>query len=339
MGLCGLLLLPGCKGGKAAEQKTETSVVVEVKTEHVKQQPVSQRQEYTGVISPYSKNMIASQSAMRIEKIHVEIGDYVSAGKLLVKMEETAYLQAKLQLENLKTDYGRTQALYETGGVSKQVLDQLKTQLDVTEETVANLEKNTWLRSPITGIVTARNFDDGDMTGGQPILLVQQLKPVKITLNIQEQYFPAVKPKMNAAIRLDIYPGKEFRGRAHLIYPTVDAVSHTFPTEFIYDNADLALRPGMFARAELNFGTIDNVVVPDKAVIKQPGTDDRYVYVVNVDNTVAYIKVKLGQRLGDSYEVLSGLNDGDKVVVAGMSRLINGTAIRETAGLTDNQNK
>ncbi|MDR3236461.1 MAG: efflux RND transporter periplasmic adaptor subunit [Prevotellaceae bacterium] len=321
------VLLVGCNGGKATEQKTETSAVVEVKTERVRRQPVDQIQSYTGVITPYSKNMIASQSAMRIEKIYVEIGDYVKAGQLLVKMEETAYLQSKLQVENLKTDYGRTQALYESGGVSKQVLDQLKTQLDVAEESLANLKKNTMLLSPIAGIVTARNFDNGDMTGGQSILQVQQLKPVKITLNIQEEYFSAVKPKMDAAIHLDIYPDKEFRGRAHLIYPTVDAVSHTFSTEFTYDNNDLALRPGMFVRAELNFGTIDNVVVPDKAVIKQPGTDDRYVYVVNTDNTVTYVKVKLGQRLGNTYEILSGLNDGDVVVTAGISKLVSGVKV------------
>ena len=326
-GIGGLLLLAGCGGGTTAEQTVTAKTAVEVKVETVHAQTVEQIQEYTGDIIPYSKNMIASQTAMRIEKIHVEVGDYVKAGQLLVKMEESAYLQAKLQLENLKTDYSRSYALHETGGVSKQVVDQLKTQLDVTEESVANLYKNTYLLSPIAGIVTAPMFDNGDMTGGQPILQVQQLKPVKIKLNIQEQFFSAIKLNMAASIKLDVFPDREFQGKVHLVYPTVDAVSHTVTTEIVWNNDRLELRPGMFARVVLNFGDKTRVVAPDKAIIKQPGTDDRYVYVLQGDQTVSYTKVELGQRLGDRYEILSGLNDGDRVVVAGISKLINGCAV------------
>jgi RND family efflux transporter MFP subunit len=326
LGIASLLLPAGCSGGKTAEQ-TDAKTAVEVKVETVHVQQVAQIQEYTGDIIPYAKNMIASQTAMRIDKIHVEVGDHVKAGQLLVNMEENAYLQARLQLENLKTDYRRAQALYESGGASKQVIDQLKTQLDVTEESVANLYKNTCLLSPVAGIVTARMFDNGDVTGGQPILQVQQLKPVKIKLNIQEQYFSAMKPNMPAMIRPDVFPGREFKGKVHLIYPTVDAVSHTVTTEILWDNSRLELRPGMFARVVLNFGEKTHVVAPDKAIIKQPGTDDRYVYVVKSDNTVDYRKVTLGQRLGDRYEILSGLHDGERVAVAGISRLINGTEV------------
>jgi RND family efflux transporter MFP subunit len=165
------------------------------------------------------------------------------------------------------------------------------------------------------------------MTGGQPILQVQQLKPVKIKLNIQEQYFSAIKPNMAASIKLDVLPDREFQGKVSLVYPTVDAVSHTVTTEIAWNNSQLELRPGMFARVVLNFGNKSRVVVPDKAIIKQPGTDDRNVYVVQNDQTASYTKVILGQRLGDRYEALSGLNDGDRVVVAGISKLINGTAV------------
>jgi RND family efflux transporter MFP subunit len=336
LGSCVLLLLAGCNGGGKTTQQTAATTVIEVKTAVARSQSVDQIQEYTATITPYSKNMIASQSSTRIEHLYAEVGDYVSAGQLLVKMEETNYLQAKLQLENLKVDYGRAQSLYETGGVSKQALDQLQTQLNVTEETVANLEKNTRLLSPIAGLVTSRSFDNGDMTGGQPILQVQQLKPIKIILNIQEQFFPIVKPKMETSIKLDIYPNETFTGKVNLIYPTIDAISHTFTTEVTFDNAKLQLRPGMFARVVLNFGQIDRVVVPDKAVIKQPGTDERFVYIYNKDNTVTRSTVKLGQRLDSAYEILSGVNDGDKVVIAGISRLNDGASAKEVEGLANN---
>ncbi len=322
-----LVMLTGCGGGK--KDATEEKILPEVKVETVQQQEVEQLQEYMATISPYSKNMIASfQATMRIEKIMVEVGSRVSAGQLLVKMEESNYLQAKLQLENLKTDYSRAQTLYESGGVSQQQVDQLKTQLAVTQEVFDNLEKNTFLRSPISGIVTQRNFDNGDISGGQPILQVQQLNPVKITIDIQEKYFPQVKTKMPATIYVESHGSEAFEGKVNLVYPTIDPVAHTFTTEIVVNNSQLKIRPGMFARVRFNFGTLNNVVVPDKAIIKQTGTDDRYVFVLNSDATVSYKKVILGQRMGNYYELLSGLDGGERVVTAGMSRLVDGAEVK-----------
>ena len=322
------LLIAGCTSGEKQTTTVDTSIP-EVKVQAVYKQSVDQEQVYTATIAPYSRNMIASfQATMRIEKIMVEVGDQVTAGQLLVQMEQSNYLQAKMQIENLKVDYQRIEALYQSGGVSKQQLDQLKVQLDVTQETLENLEKNTFLKSPVSGIITQRNFDNGDLTGGQPILQVQQLNPLKVSINIQENYFSQVKLQMTAPIRLESYPDEVFSGKVNLIYPTVDPVSHSFTTEIVVNNTGMKIRPGMFARVSFNFGNEERVVVPDVAVIRQPGVNDRYTYVLNANNTVSYTKILLGQRLGNAYEILSGLNDGDKVVIAGASRLIDGATVK-----------
>jgi len=322
------LLAAGCSSG---EQQTTTveSVTPQVKVLTVYKQAVEQLQRYTGNIAPYSRNLITSyQATMRIEKIMVEVNDNVRVGQLLVKMEESNYLSAKMQIENLKVDYNRIEALYQSGGVSKQQLDQLKVQLDVAQESLINLEKNTFLKSPVNGTVTMRNFDNGDLTGGQPILMVQQLNPLKVSIHIQEQYFPLVKTGMTADIYLEkSYPDEVFEGKVNLIYPTIDAISHTFTVELLVNNNKLNIRPGMFAGVTFNFGTKEHIVVPDVAVVRQTGVNDRYVYVLNNDNTVSYTKVELGQRIGSTYEIISGLNDGDRVVTAGMSRLIDGTLV------------
>ena len=324
------LLTAGCGGGAQtgnSEESEETSVEVTVQTVHT--QAVEQQQLYTGNIAPYSRNMISSfQATMRIDQIMVEVGDQVKEGQLLVKMEESNYLQAKLQIENLKVDYNRVEALFQSGGISKQQLDQLKVQLNVTQEALDNLEKNTYLKSPVNGVITMRNFDSGDLTGGQPILQVQQLNPLKVSINIQELYFSLVKTGMTATIQLDSYPDELFEARVHLIYPTIDPVSHTFTVEMRVNNSRMAVRPGMFARVTFNFGTIEHIVVPDVAVIRQTGVNDRYVYVLNSDNSVSYTKVELGRRLGNRYEIISGLNDGDRVVTAGMSRLVDGIKVK-----------
>jgi len=325
------LLMAGCNsGGQATQGKNpgmeETSIEVKVQTVHI--QSVVQEQIYTGTIAPYSKNTISSfQATMRIDQIMAEVGDYVREGQLLVKMEEANYLQAKLQIENLKVDYNRIEALYQSGGVSLQQLEQMKVQLEITQKTFDNLEKNTYLKSPVNGTVTMRNFDNGDLSGGQPILQVQQLNPLKITINIQEMYYPWVKPQMPATIRLDSYPDESFEGKVRLVSPVIDPVTHTFTVEIVVNNNNMKIRPGMFARVLFNFGTVDHVVAPDLAIIKQSGVNDRYVFVLNADQTVTYTKVTLGQRLGNEYEIVSGLNDGDQVVTAGISRLVNGTKV------------
>ena len=101
-----------------------------------------------------------------------------------------------------------------------------------------------------------------------------------------------------------------------MISPTIDPNSRTFYVEAEFSNANQKLRPGMFGRAELNLGRANTVLVSDKAVVKQNGTNDKYVYVLQNNNTVEYRKITLGRRMNDKYAVLDGLNDGEKVVVS-----------------------
>ena len=83
----------------------------------------------------------------------------------------------------------------------------------------------------------------------------------------------------------------------------------------------------MFVRAKVNFGTNNNVVIPDVAVVKQQGSGERFVYILNEDGTVTYQKVVLGRRMGTEYEVLEGIADGAKVVTGGQIRLKDGIKV------------
>lgn len=160
--------------------------------------------------------------------------------------------------------------LYKVGGASKSEWDASKMQLDVQRTAYKNLLENTSLVSPINGVVTARNYDNGDMySGGNPVLVVEQITPVKLMINVSESYFTQVKKGAPVDVKLDVYGDEIFKGTINLIYPTIDAATRTFPIEIKLDNRDQRVRPGMFARATLNFGTADNVVVPDLAIVKQ----------------------------------------------------------------------
>lgn len=313
-----------------SEQKKQTAVVEEkpqVRLETVNVQPVAQTQEFTATVDADVVNNISPSVVLRIDKILVEVGDRVHAGQLLAEMDRSSLIQSKTQLDNIQLEYDRQLALYEVGGTSKQLLDAQQVQLDVARTSYENLKENTQLISPIDGIVTARNYDNGDMySAGKPLLTVQKIVPVKLMIHVSEGFYTQVKEGMPVKIHLDVYKDETFTGKVSLVYPTIDAATRTFPVEITLDNKDMRVRPGMFARVTIDFGTERRVVLPDLAVVKQTGSGDRYVYVYN-DGKVDFVKVELGRRTDTRYEVLSGVPDGARVVVAGQSRLYDGAEV------------
>lgn len=321
------VVMGSCTGGK---DKATTEQVVEkpiVKLADVKARPVDQIQDYTATVEAEVKNNIAPSTPVRIDKIFVEVGDRVSKGQRLVQMDAANLQQTKLQLDNQEIEFNRMDELYKVGGASKSEWDAAKMQLDVKKTAYQNLLENTSLVSPINGVITARNYDNGDMySGGNPVLVVEQITPVKLMINVSESYFTQVKKGSSVDVKLDVYGDEVFKGTISLIYPTIDASTRTFPIEIKLDNRDQRVRPGMFARATLNFGTAENVVVPDLAIVKQAGSGDRYVYVYK-DGKVSYNKVELGRRMGTEYELKSGVPNNSQVVVAGQSRLANGVEV------------
>lgn len=310
---------------KKAETKEETKPLVKLET--VKSMPVEQLQEYTGTVEAEIQNNIAPSSPIRIEKIFVEVGDKVTKGQKLVQMDASNLKQLELQIENQKIEFKRTDELYKVGGASKAEWDNAKMALDINQTAYNNLLENTVLVSPIDGIVSARNYDNGDLySQSKPVLVVEQISPVKLMINISENYFPVVKLGDKAKVLLDVYGNEEFTGTVTLIYPTIDKNTRTFQVEVSLPNNDTRIRPGMFARVTMNYGTQDHVVVPDKSIVKQVGAGDRYVYVYK-DGKVSYNKVILGRRMGDKYELISGVENNAQVVVAGQSRLSNGCEV------------
>ena len=195
-------------------------------------------------------------------------------GQKLVQMDASNLEQSKAQLDNLELTFSRIDALYKSGGVSKADWDAQKTQLDVARTSYQNLLTNTQLKSPLNGIVTLRNYDSGDIYAGNPILQIQQISPVKMNINVSEAHFPIVKKGMKAQVKLDVYGDDEFTGSVTLVYPTINAQTHTFPVEVSLPNTNGKVRPGMYARVTMNYGVNKNVVVPDNAIVKQQGSGD-----------------------------------------------------------------
>ena len=322
--------LMGCASNSTENKQTTAPVeepAVIVKTATAELQSVTVTETYTSEIKPYKENDITPAVAgLHISKIKVDVGDHVRKGQVLVVMDQTTLKQQELNLATTEDSYNRMKPVHEAGGVSDQQMIQLENQLNLQREVVENLRKNSTILSPITGIVTARNFESGDLFAQMPILHIMQINKLKVMANVSEQYYTSVKVGQPVSIEVDIFPGEVFEGKVSRINPALDAATRTFGVEITIPNGKERLRPGMYARATFSMGERENVMIPDQALQKQTGSSERYVYVVK-DGVAEYRLVKDGRRVGDKIEILEGLTAGEQVATTSFTRLISGKKV------------
>ena len=327
--LATILLAASCglQSGKQT-QKAPEQVTPNVETIVAKTQVVPQESVYSSTVEASITNNIAPQTSGRIRKINVEVGDYVQKNQILAEMDRNQLDQLELQVKNDNIEYERLKSLYAEGGVSKSDFEAAELGYKVRKTNYKNVKENTILRSPITGYVTARNFDRGDMFSmSAPIFTIQQVVPVKLLVGISESEYTKVKKGDSVTITVDALPGRVFKGRVERVYPTIDAATRTFKVEVQVPNTNKVLRPGMYARVTVNFGNVKRVVIPDMAVVRMEGTGQRFVYLLQADSTVAFKPVTLGRHLDATYEILDGLKSGDQVVTKGQTVLKDGVKV------------
>lgn len=321
-----MLVSCGSSDKNAEQAATVQATKPNVKIATVTTEAVEQLEEFTTTVEAEVKNNIIPNSPLRIERILVEVGDYVRKGQKLVQLDASNLDQLKLQYENQLVDFKRVEELYKVGGTSKAEYDNAKTQIEVSKRQLDNRLENTVLVSPINGVVSARNYDNGDMYGGTPILVVEQISPVKMKINISESRYAQTNRGLDVKLNFATYGEQEFDGKISIVYPTIDPATHTFPVEITLANSDMKVRPGMYGKAIVNFGTKEHVVVPDAAVVKQAGSGDYYVYTYE-NGKVKNNKVTLGRRMDNRYELISGIETGSQVVVAGQNAISDGMEV------------
>ena len=257
-------------------EKSDDAVVddaVVVKTMVAEVKTIDIIESYTSEIMAFKENDITpAAQGLHIDRILVDVGDKVTEGQTIVVLDQTTLKQQELNLATTQDNYNRMLPVYESGGISEQQIIQMKNTLDLQREVVENLRKNSTIKSPISGVVTARNFENGDLFASMPILHIMQIEKLKVMANVSEQFFTNVKVGDNVAIEVDIYPGKQFEGKVSRINPAFDARTRTFSVEITIPNSSMELRPGMYARAIFNMGQHNGVMIADKAIQKQAGS-------------------------------------------------------------------
>jgi len=321
---------------QAANVTGTDTTVYRVKTMVLEKQKIARNIEYTASLLAFEEIHYAPAAPGRIEEINVEVGSRVSKGDVIARMDRTQLMQVNEQLQNARSNFERMDTLYKLNSISQQVYEGAKTQYEVLKANADFLSRNTTLVSPINGIVTGKYFESGELYSGAPntsagkaaIVTLMQISPLKAKINVTESYFPLIKKGMKANVKVDIFPDKQFSGEVFRIYPTISAESRTIPVELVINNPGEMLRPGMFARVTLNLGEVNALIVPATAVVKLEGTNDRYIYLANSDNTVRKVLVEIGTRFDDKLELISSeIKEGDQMVIAGQDKLMESSRI------------
>ena len=320
-----------CKPEASKEEnttKTDSVKIEKVKSMLLEKQTITRNIEYTTNLMPFEEIHLAPATPGRIEKINVNVSDWVKAGQVLVQMDLTQLNQAKINLLSLETDYKRVDTLKQTGSIADQQYDQIKARYELAKSNYEYLLKNTQLKAPFNGVISGKYFENGEVYTGSPVMTIGkpaivsliQISSLKAQVNLSASYFPYVKTGMKAEIFSELYPNKSFKGTLYRIYPTIDNSTKTFTVEIRIQNDGLVLRPGMFAKIRINLGQGEAILVPSISVIKQTGTNSMYVFV-NQNNVAVKKFVKTGIIMDDKTEIVEGLNVGDELIIVGQNKL------------------
>lgn len=324
------LMLVGC--GKKEEETTEQQERIEpVEVTRLQTHEVERRITLSSNLQAYETVSISPSLTGKIEHIYVEIGDRVRRGDSIVRMDQQQYQTARLTIANLRVEMARLDSLLTYGSATKQQRDQMELQLEQTKVNLKFLTTNTFNLSPITGVVTAKNYEDGELYSGQPIVVLAEVDRLKTLVAIPESYLPRIRKGMSLQLLSDVYPDRVFPASVEVVYPTIDAATHTFQAKVVVPNKEGLLRPGMYVQTTIGLGTDRVITAPYSTVLKLIGANDRYVFIHN-KGRAQRVTVEMGDRFGDDVEISAPeIHDGVELITAGEARLVDSVRVEVKA--------
>jgi RND family efflux transporter MFP subunit len=353
-----LVLTAGCNSKvSSATKESEKSMaqsVVKVRTARPVLTSLSHVLNYTGTIQPRQEVRISPETMGKIKKIHVEEGDAVKKGQLLITFDTklsalqksqaaAAVKLAEVQVKTLQKEVDRLKPLLESGAISAGEFDKLSAQHDAANaqlnqakaaEALSGYQlKVSKIQAPFAGIVARKLVNEGEVIapgalGPYGMITLMDLDAVKVQVGVGEKDIPSIVEGQVATVSVDAYPGETFKGTVVNIAPAADPMSKAFPVDVEIPNEDMRLKAGMFAKVGIELQTKDNVLaVPEDAILDEK--EGKVLFFVEKDSTVRKLEVEtgieseglveiLGQKLDPSKEVVVegnfGLRDGAKIL-------------------------
>lgn len=281
-----------------------------------------------------SEVIVSSETQGRVISVNFDIGDNISAGKVLAQVDDelkkASLMNAEANYNKTKKDYERYEKLFQEKSVNEVQLEQSKLAYKIAESQyiIAKRQLNdTKINSPVSGVVTMRNIEVGTLINpGSPVASIVNISNLKVKVFVSER--DVFKLKTNDKVEVtvnEVYPGVIFTGRIKSINVKGDE-THTYLVEIaLPNNSTNPLKAGMFARVHFKSTKSDEtLVMPRSALVGSVLKPQTYI----VKGNIAYLKnIVVGSEAGDKIEVLQGLNENDIVVSNGQINLKDGIKI------------
>ena len=330
---------------------TEEQVAIPVEIMEIGYGDVTQSLSFNGDIKAEVEVKVFAKIPDRIVSFAVDEGDYVKKGDaianiLATTIEQTAR-QAKATKNNMEAEYARAQRLRKENAMSQQQFDAIEmqaTQAGAAHASAQSMFNDAKVTAPISGIIGKRYYEAGDMASpAMPLVSVVQMNRVKITLDATEEDLGKLAVGQKAEIRVRSYPDEVFTGKVYRISPVLDAVTRLATVEILIPNADMKLKPGMFAKAVVMTGMLEHVlvvprhsVIESTSLIQQDGKDqvvrNFFVYVVNDSNEAEQRKLDVTYVNHERIALSAGVESGERVVIAGQKNLRDGLPVMVADG-------
>jgi len=326
------LLLSGCRGeaGRSAQSADER---VPVETVRVGRAVVTPTLSYSGTVMPARKALLGAQIQGRVERLHVDVGDRVKTGDLLVELGSEQLTQAHAQYIAAEKDWERMKSLREKGVVTEQAFEKMDAAYEAARAAYEMVLESARITAPFDGVVTERFLDEGEVftlmsmvTPTPAIVELASIDSVEVVVEVPEGDSRRLVVGLRARVTADACPGEVFDGVVCRVDPSLDLMSRTATVDVVVPNRSERLRPGMFADVEIDLREREVLLVPREAVIQQEASGLFYAYVVE-DGVARRRDLGLGESYGAGIEVLRGLAEGDEVVTAGRYRVQDGSPV------------
>jgi membrane fusion protein (multidrug efflux system) len=339
-----LLSFTACK---KKETKSGEEKVFNVQVKDIVKKPLKPFIESIGTLNPFEEVTISAEVEGVLRSVKVEEGTQVSKGMLLaaiddsdysfeVKRAEAALRQAEATLENTKLEFKRKDALHKEELVTKQQYDDVVTRLSLTEAEVERAKASlaiarlklskTKITSPLACVVKEKRVSAGDFVkNGTSLLVIIQSNPIKLRFTVPEKDVGRLKINQEVILKVDGFPGSEFKGKVNIIFPNIEEKTRTLQVEALVPNNNGILKPGLFAKVTLyTDGERDTIVVPVTALLYE--AEKVKVFIIEGDRAKER-EVKLGSKYGELMEIIDGVKEGEKVVAIGQQNLSEGAKV------------
>ena len=328
-----ILVLLNNRANIAAKSRNEFQGAIPVTVAQARSQKLSETLSLVGTITAINDVAVTAEVAGKVTAVLANVGDRLKAGAPIIQIDDelkkAAFQQAEANYERTKRDFDRFKMLREQQSATESQKENAWTAFKVAEAqyVVARRQlRDTKICTPIAGIVSARNVELGTMVNDRMVVAnVVDISRLKVKLNVAERDAFKLKTGDRVEVTTDVYPGVRFEGRTTSISSKADE-GHTYPVEITMENsADHPLRAGMFGRVSfVSLAPTAALAIPREALVGS--MKDPRVFVV--DGALARVRtIVVSGETGSELTVLSGLREGDSVVVNGQNNLKDSVAV------------